>query len=83
MTRKSIDVAIYHVPRFEDSPIATVRYTEYDGYSKAIKVNEVDYWEAEYFHCQVLQAVACGLDVAISTQLNVRTLQKKLNSWIN
>ena len=48
-----------------------------------MKVNEVDYWEKEYFHCQVLEAVGCGLDVAICTQENIRVLQKKLNSWIN
>nr|BAR21278.1 hypothetical protein [uncultured Mediterranean phage uvMED] len=83
MNRKNIDVVIYQVPKFEDSPLATVRFTEYDGHGRAVKVNEVDYWDKEYFHCQVLEAVGYGLDVAICTQENIRVLQKKLNSWIN
>jgi len=83
MYRKSIDVVIYQIPKFENSPLATVRFTEYDGHDRAIRVNEVNYWEKEYFHCQVLEAVSCGLDVAICTQENVRILQKKLRSWTN
>ena len=63
--------------------LATVRYTEYSDHTrrKVEKVNQVEYFDKEYFHSQVLEAVSCGLDVSICTQLSVKTLQKKLDLW--
>ena len=83
MNNKTINVTIYE-EKFpaDDSPLATVRYTEYDHTRKKVeKVNQVEYFDKEHFHSQVLQAVNSGLDVSISTQLSVKTLQKKLNLW--
>ena len=83
MNNKTINVTIYE-EKFpaDDSPLATVRYTEYDYTRKRVeKVNQVEYFDKEYFHSQVLEAVKCGLDVSICTQLSVKTLQKKLNLW--
>ena len=85
MKQPTINVTIYEEknPR-EDSPLATVRYTEYDETrTKVEKVNQVEYYDPEYFHSQVLEAVSYGLDVSICTRLSVRTLQKKLNHWTN
>tara|TARA_B100000212_G_scaffold332023_1_gene299834 strand:- start:71 stop:328 length:258 start_codon:yes stop_codon:yes gene_type:complete len=80
-----INVTIYEEKNpTEDSPLATVRYTEYDlTRSKVKKVNQVEYHDPEYFHSQVLQAVSYGLDVSICTRLSVSTLQKKLSYWTN
>ena len=83
MNNKTNNVTIYE-EKFpaDDSPLATVRYTEYDPIRrKVIKVNQVEYYDPEYFHSQVLQAVSLGLDVSICTQLSVKTLQKKLDLW--
>lgn len=83
MNNKTINVTIYE-EKFpaDDSPIATVRYTEYDYLRNRVeKVNQVEYFDPEYFHSQVLEAVKYGLDVSICTQLSVKTLQKKLNLW--
>ena len=83
MNNKTINVTIYE-EKFpaDDSPLATVRYTEYDYTRKKVeKVNQVDYFDKEHFHSQVLQAVRYGLDVSIRTQLSVKTLQKKLALW--
>ena len=83
MNNKTINVTIYE-EKFpaDDSPLATVRYTEYDPTRKKVqKVNQVEYFDKEYFHSQVLEAVKCGLDVSICTQLSVKTLQKKLDLW--
>ena len=83
MNNKTINVTIYQ-EKFpaDDSPLATVRYTEYDYTRKKVeKVNQVAYFDKEHFHSQVLQAVRYGLDVSICTQLSVKTLQKKLNLW--
>ena len=85
MNNKTINVTIYQ-EKFpaDDSPLATVRYTEYDYTRKKVeKVNQVEYFDKEYFHSQVLEAVSCGLDVSICTQLSVKTLQKKLDLWTN
>ena len=85
MKEPIINVTIYEEknPR-EDSPLATVRYTEYDETrTKVEKVNQVEYHDPEYFHSQVLQAVSYGLDVSICTRLSVSTLQKKLSYWTN
>ena len=85
MNNKTINVTIYE-EKFpaDDSPLATVRYTEYDHIRKRVeKVTQVEYFDKEYFHSQVLEAVKCGLDVSICTQLSVKTLQKKLNLWTN
>ena len=68
MNRKSIDVVIYQVPKFEASPLATVRFTEYDGHGRAVKVNEVDYWEKEYF------APRPDSERLINAKLNARNL---------
>ena len=83
MNNGIINVTIYE-EKFpaDDSPLATVRYTEYDHTRKKVeKVNQVEYFDKEHFHSQVLQAVKYGLDVSICTQLSVKTLQKKLNLW--
>ncbi len=85
MKQPIINVTIYEEKNpTEDSPLATVRYTEYDlTRSKVKKVNQVEYHDPEYFHSQVLQAVSYGLDVSICTRLSVSTLQKKLSYWTN
>ena len=83
MNNKTINVTIYE-EKFpaDDSPLATVRYTEYDHTRRKVeKVNQVEYFDKEYFHSQVLEAVKCALDVSICTQLSVKTLQKKLDLW--
>ena len=83
MNDRTINVTIYQEknPR-EDSPLATVRYTEYDATrSKVEKVNQVEYYDKNHFHSQVLQAVKYGLDVSICTQLSVNILQKKISYW--
>ena len=84
MEQPTISVTIYEDKNpTEDSPLATVRYTEYLDKSrkKVRKVNQVEYYDPGYFHSQVLQAVSFGLDVSICTQLSVNTLQKKLSYW--
>ena len=85
MDNRTINVTIFEEKYpSDDSPLATVRYTEYDYLRKKVeKVNQVEYHDPEYFHSQVLQAVSYGLDVSICTQLSVKTLQKKLNMWTN
>tara|TARA_Y100000593_G_scaffold71085_1_gene130480 strand:+ start:319 stop:576 length:258 start_codon:yes stop_codon:yes gene_type:complete len=82
LSSRTINVTIYEEthPK-EDSPLATVRYTEYDLDRRVERVNQVEYHDPEYFHSQVLQAVAYGMDVSICTQLSVKTLQKKLDYW--
>ena len=84
MHNRNINVTIYQEKHpTEDSPLATVRYTEYSDRlrSKVLKVNQVDYYDKEHFHSQVLQAVSFGLDVSICTQLSVLSLHKKLSNW--
>ena len=86
MKEPTINVTIYEEKNpTEDSPLATVRYTEYSNQerSKVVKVNQVEYYDPEYFHSQGLQAVSYGLDVSICTRLSVSTLQKKLSYWTN
>ena len=83
MNNPTINVTIYEEKNpTEDSPLATVRYTEYDATrTKVQKVNQVEYYDKNHFHSQVLQAVKYGLDVAICTQLSVGILQKKISYW--
>ena len=82
MYNRVINVTIFEERNpTENSPLATVRYTEYDHNRKVQKVNQVEYHDPEYFHSEVLQAVSYGLDVSICTQLSVKTLQKKLDYW--
>ena len=82
MNNRVINVTIFEeINPTENSPLATVRYTEYDHNRKVQKVNQVEYHDPEYFHSEVLQAVSYGFDVSICTQLSVKTLQKKLDSW--
>ena len=86
MKQPIIHVTIYEEKNpTEDSPLATVRYTEYSNLerNRVVKVNQVEYYDPEYFHSQVLQAVSCGLDVSICTRLSVSTLQKKISYWTN
>jgi hypothetical protein len=85
LNNKTINVTIYE-EKFpaDDSPLATVRYTEYDHIRKRVEnVTQVEYFDKEYFHSQVLEAVRYGLDVYICTQLSVKSLQKKLDLWTN
>jgi len=80
---KTINVTIFEEKYpSDDSPIATVRYTEYDHTRKRVeRVNQVAYYDKEHFHSQVLEAVKYGLDVSICTQLSVTALQRALNRW--
>ena len=82
MNSRTINVTIYEEKYpSENSPLATVRYTEYDLDRRVERVNQVEYHDSEYFHSQVLQAVAFGMDVSICTRLSVKTLQRKLDYW--
>jgi len=82
LNSRTINVTIYEEKYpSENSPLATVRYTEYDLDRRVERVNQVEYHDSEYFHSQVLQAVAFGMDVSICTRLSVKTLQKKLDYW--
>ena len=85
--RKVIDrvikVSIFQMSQTKNSPVATVRYTEYDEDAKPVKVNQVDYHDPVYFHSQVLEAVGYGLDVSIFTPFCIRSLEKKLDNWTN
>ena len=82
MNNRVINVTIFQeINPTENSPLATVRYTEYDHNRKVQKVNQEEYYDPEYFHSEVLQAVSYGFDVSICTQLSVKTLQKKLDYW--
>ena len=85
--RKVIDrvikVSIFQMRQTKNSPVATVRCTEYDEDAKPIKVNQVDYHAPVYFHSQVLEAVGYGLDVSIFTPFCIRSLEKKLDNWTN
>ena len=85
MSGKTINVTIFEEKYpTEDSPLAIVRYTEYDAdRQKVLTVNQVAYYDREYFHSQVLQAVCYGMDVCIFTPLNVQILQKKISHWTN
>ena len=82
MNSRTINVTIYEEKYpSKNSPLATVRYTEYDLDRRVERVNQVEYHDPEYFHSQVLQAVAFGMDVSICTRLSVKTLQRKLDYW--
>ena len=84
MKQNIINVTIFEEKNpTKDSPLATVRYTEYSNQerSRVQKVNQVEYYDPAYFHSEVLQAVSYGLDVSICTRLSVNTLQKKLSYW--
>jgi len=82
LNSRTINVTIYEEKYpSENSPLATVRYTEYDLDRRVERVNQVEYHDPEYFHSQVLQAVALGMDVSICTRLSVKTLQRKLDYW--
>ena len=84
MKQNIINVTIFEEKNpTKDSPLATVRYTEYSNQerSRVQKVNQVEYYDPAYFHSEVLQAVSYGLDVSICTRLSVSTLQKKLSYW--
>ena len=86
MKEPIINVTIYEEKNpTKDSPLATVRYTEYSDHTrrKVEKVNQVAYFDKEHFHSQVLQAVKYGLDVSICTRLSVSTLQKKISYLTN
>ena len=55
MKEPIINVTIYEEKNpTEDSPLATVRYTEYSNKerSRVVKVNQVEYYDPEYFHSQ-------------------------------
>ena len=84
MKQPIIHVTIYEEKNpTKDSPLATVRYTEYSDQKrkKVEKVNQVEYHDPEYFHSEVLQAVNCGVDVLIYTHLDGSSLQRKIEKW--
>ena len=57
MSNKTISVTIYE-EKFpaDDSPLATVRYTEYSDHTrrKVEKVNQVAYFDKEHFHLSLI-----------------------------
>ena len=84
MKQPVIHITIYEEKNpTKDSPLATVRYTEYSDQKrkKVEKVNQVEYHDPEYFHSEVLQAITCGVDVLIYTHLDETSLQRKIEKW--
>ena len=71
MDRKRVRLTFYEIPYDEDGPVGTVRFTEYDSDNKAIKVEQVDFWNEDYLGENVITALECGFDVAISTNRDV------------
>ena len=74
-------VTIYCSKPNRNGPLASVRYTKYDALGRIIDVDQVDYEDKNYFHSEVLQAVACGVDVLIYTHLDGTSLQRKIEKW--
>ena len=74
-------VIIYFHRDRRNAPLASVRYTKYDDLNRVIDVDQVDYEDKNYFHSEVLQAIACGVDVLIYTCLDSMSLQKKIEKW--
>ena len=81
MEMRDTRVTIYCSKSRKDAPLASVRYTKYDALGRVIDVDQVDYEDKNYFHSEVLQAVACGVDVLIYTHLDGTSLQRKIEKW--
>ena len=81
MEMRDTRVTIYCSKPREDAPLASVRYTKYDALGRVIDVDQVDYEDKNYFHSEVLQAIACGVDVLIYTHLDGVYLQRKIEKW--
>ena len=75
MDRKQVRLTFYEFPYTEDGPVGTVRFTEYDKNNRAIKVDQVDFWNEEYLGENVITALENGMDVAIFTNRDVDTFQ--------
>ena len=81
MEMRDTRVTIYCSKPNKNAPLASVRYTKYDALGRVIDVDQVDYEDKNYFHSEVLQAVACGVDVLIYTHLDGTSLQRKIEKW--
>ena len=81
MEVRATTIIIYCHKDRKDAPLASVRYTKYDSLNRVIDVDQVDYEDKNYFHSEVLQAIACGVDVLIYTHLDGMSLQKKIEKW--
>ncbi len=81
MEVRDTTIIIYCHKDRKDAPLASVRYTKYDSLNRVIDVDQVDYEDKHYFHSEVLQAIACGVDVLIYTHLDGMSLQKKIEKW--
>ena len=81
MEVRDTTIIIYCHKDRKDAPLASVRYTKYDSLNRVIDVDQVDYEDKHYFHSEVLQAIACGVDVLIYTHLDGTSLQRKIEKW--
>ena len=83
MEVRDTTIIIYCHKDRKDAPLASVRYTKYDSLNRVIDVDQVDYEDKNYFHSEVLQAIACGIDVLIYTHLDGMSYKEKLKSGHN
>lgn len=71
MGNKQVRLTLYEFPYDKAGPVGTVRFTEYGGDGKPVKVDQVDYWDEDYLGENVITALECGMDVTIFTNRNV------------
>jgi L-ribulose-5-phosphate 3-epimerase UlaE len=67
---RRIQLAVYEA-YYEDGPIASVRFTEYDNRGSVAHVNQIDYWDEVHMDEQVLAALEAGLDVTVYTKCDI------------
>ncbi len=81
MHTRNVSLTIQKLYAPKDSPIATVRYTEYDEFDKVHCVTQVDYFSIFEMNNQIMTAINCGVDVDVRTVINTDLLERRVKRW--
>ncbi len=81
MNERELSICVYSLNYSSSYPLASVRFTRYGDDGLVEEVEQVDYWEENYWNMHVENAIDNGFDVAVLTRVDSNIMKKRVKQW--
>ena len=81
MNERELSICVYSLNYSSSYPLASVRFTKYGEDGLVEEVEQVDYWEEDYWNRHVENAIDHGFDVAVLTRMDSNIMKKRVKQW--
>ena len=81
MNERELSICVYSLNYSSSYPLASVRFTKYGDDGLVEEVEQVDYWEEDYWNMHVENAIDHGFDVAVLTRVDSSIMKKRVKQW--